>query len=53
VGAADGFVDRYEKDFSVVGAVEEVASAAVFPASDDVGFVNGHALPIDNGGVAG
>jgi NAD(P)-dependent dehydrogenase (short-subunit alcohol dehydrogenase family) len=59
------FVDRYEKDFSVpvmaalearqgrLGTVEEVAAAAVFLASDDASFVNGHALPIDNGGVAG
>jgi NAD(P)-dependent dehydrogenase (short-subunit alcohol dehydrogenase family) len=36
-----------------LGTVEEVAAAAVFLASDEASFVNGHALPIDGGGTAG
>ena len=59
------FVDRYQKDFGVpvmqalegrqgrLGTVDEVASAAVFLASDDASFVNGHALALDNGGLSG
>jgi len=36
---------------SRVGRVEEVAKAAVFPASDDSSFVNGTELFVD-GGIA-
>jgi NAD(P)-dependent dehydrogenase (short-subunit alcohol dehydrogenase family) len=36
-----------------LGTVEEVAAAAAFLASDDASFVNGHALPLDNGGTSG
>ncbi len=59
------FIDRYEKDFAVpvsaalqarqgrLGKVEEVASAAVFLASKESSFVNGHTLVLDNGGLSG
>ena len=59
------FIDRYEKDFGVpvmaalearqgrLGTVEDVAKAAVFLASDDASFVNGHPLALDGGGLAG
>ena len=59
------FIDRYQNDFKVpvmaalearqgrLGTVEEVASAAVFLASDDASFVNGHPLALDGGGLAG
>lgn len=59
------FVDRFEKDFGVpvsqalemrqgrLGKADEVAAAAVFLASGDASFVNGHPLPIDGGGIAG
>ena len=59
------FVERYEKDYGVpvmealkgrqgrIATPAEVASAAVFLASDDASFVNGCALPLDNGGTAG
>jgi 3-oxoacyl-[acyl-carrier protein] reductase len=32
---------------------EEVANAAVFLASDESSPINGHALYLDNGGLAG
>ncbi len=59
------FLDRYEKTYGVpIGEilrmrqgplirVDEVAAAAVFLASDQSTFVNGHALPLDNGGLSG
>jgi len=34
------------------GAVEEVAGAAVFLASESAGFVNGHILVVDGGYLA-
>ena len=58
------FIDRYQ-EFGVpvmaalearqgrLGTVEEVAAAAVFLATDESSFVNGHPLPIDGGGIAG
>ncbi len=36
-----------------IGKPEEVASAILYLASDHASFVNGAALPIDGGGVAG
>lgn len=59
------FLDRYEKDYGIpvrqaleprqgrLGRPEEVAAAAVFLASDAASFVNGCALPLDNGGTSG
>ncbi|WP_043769901.1 SDR family NAD(P)-dependent oxidoreductase [Algiphilus aromaticivorans] len=59
------FKDTYEKEYGVpagdmldarqgrLGRPEEVTAAAVFLASDGASFVNGVALPIDNGGTAG
>jgi NAD(P)-dependent dehydrogenase (short-subunit alcohol dehydrogenase family) len=61
----DRFFERYEGDFGIpmsdvinmrqgrLGTVEEVAAAVAFLASDDASFVNGHALPLDNGGTSG
>jgi NAD(P)-dependent dehydrogenase (short-subunit alcohol dehydrogenase family) len=34
------------------GQVDEVVGAAVFLASDDAGFVNGHILAVDGGFLA-
>jgi NAD(P)-dependent dehydrogenase (short-subunit alcohol dehydrogenase family) len=36
-----------------LGTVDEVASATLFLASEESGFVNGHALVLDNGGISG
>lgn len=36
-----------------IGSVEEVASAILYLASAEAAFVNGAALPIDGGGIAG
>lgn len=61
----DRFIERYEKDYGIpvsdviiprqgrLGEPREVADAAVFLASDAASFINGVALPVDNGGTAG
>lgn len=61
----DRFIERYEKGYNVpvmetlrarqgrLGTVGEVAAAAVFLASDEASFVNGHGLALDNGGLSG
>jgi NAD(P)-dependent dehydrogenase (short-subunit alcohol dehydrogenase family) len=36
-----------------IGTPEEVAAAILYLASDAAAFVNGVALPIDGGGIAG
>ena len=38
---------------ATVGNPEEIASAALFLASDDASFVTGHALVVDGGFTAG
>ncbi len=59
------FLDRYERTYGVpigevlrmrqgrLATVDEVAAAALFLASEDASFVNGHALVLDNGGLSG
>lgn len=59
------FRDTYENDYGLpmsdmldarqgrLGRPEEVTAAALFLASDAASFVNGVAMPIDNGGTAG
>lgn len=60
----DRFIDRYtEFDIPIMdvlnlrqarlGTIDEVVGAALFLASDDSSFVNGHALPLDNAGLSG
>ncbi|MGH8998697.1 MAG: SDR family NAD(P)-dependent oxidoreductase [Acidimicrobiia bacterium] len=61
----DRFINRYTDDFGIpimdvlnlrqgrLGTIEEVAGAVTFLASDESSFVNGHALPLDNGGLSG
>jgi NAD(P)-dependent dehydrogenase (short-subunit alcohol dehydrogenase family) len=58
-------IDRYQKDYGIpfweflqarqgrLATVEEVAAAAVFLASDESSFTNGHALVLDNGAATG
>lgn len=58
------FVDTYQDDYGVpvqdmldmrqgrLGRPEEVTAAALFLASDGASFINGVAMPIDNGGTA-
>lgn len=60
----DRFIDRYT-EFGIpimdvlnlrqagLGTVDEVVGAALFLASDDASFVNGHALPLDNAMTSG
>ncbi|MCL5045225.1 MAG: SDR family oxidoreductase, partial [Actinobacteria bacterium] len=53
---ADGFLDlnhmRWRTPMGHLGRPEDVASAAVFLASDDAGFITGVVLPVDGGYVA-
>jgi NAD(P)-dependent dehydrogenase (short-subunit alcohol dehydrogenase family) len=56
---ASGDYDRYvaaareHSPMKRIGTSAEVASAILYLASDAAGFVNGIALPIDGGGIAG
>lgn len=56
---ASGDVDRYvaaareHSPMKKIGTPEEVAAAILYLASDAAAFVNGVALPIDGGGIAG
>ncbi len=54
-GNFDGYVAaaREHSPMKRIGKPEEVAGAILFLASDEASFVNGAALPIDGGGVAG
>jgi meso-butanediol dehydrogenase / (S,S)-butanediol dehydrogenase / diacetyl reductase len=54
-GDFDGYVAnaRAHSPMKRIGKPEEVASAILYLASDTAGFINGAALPIDGGGVAG
>ena len=54
-GDAEGYMAaaRAHSPMRRVGTPDEVASAILYLASDAAGFVNGVALPIDGGGLAG
>ena len=55
-GAALGITDLSERITSLqgrLGTPEEVASAALFLASDEAAFITGHGLSVDGGAVAG
>jgi NAD(P)-dependent dehydrogenase (short-subunit alcohol dehydrogenase family) len=54
-GDFNGYVAaaREHSPMKRIGKPEEVAAAILYLASDAAGFVNGAALPIDGGGVAG
>lgn len=54
-GDVPGYVAaaRAHSPMNRIGTPEEVAAAILYLASDAAGFVNGVALPIDGGGVAG
>ena len=49
------YLDRFREAHQLgrVGKPEEIASAALFLASDDASFVTGHALVVDGGFTAG
>jgi NAD(P)-dependent dehydrogenase (short-subunit alcohol dehydrogenase family) len=54
-GDFDGYVAaaREHSPMKRIGKPEEVASAILYLASDEASFINGAALPIDGGGIAG
>ena len=54
-GDFEGYVAaaRNHSPMRRIGTPEEVAAAILYLASDAAGFVNGVALPIDGGGIAG
>ena len=54
-GDLDGYVAaaRKHSPMNRIGKPEEVAAAILYLASDAAGFVNGVAVPIDGGGIAG
>lgn len=54
-GDYDGYVAaaRAHSPMKRIGTSEEVAAAILYLASSEAGFVNGVALPIDGGGIAG
>ena len=51
----EDYLDRFREAHQLgrVGKPEEIASAALFLASDDASFVTGHALVVDGGFTAG
>ncbi len=54
-GDEEAGLDRQRSQYPVgrIGTPEEIATAIVYLASDDAGFINGAALPMEGGATAG
>ena len=54
-GDEDAGIQRQRDQYPVkrIGTPEEVASAILYLASDDAGFINAAALPMEGGATAG